>query len=109
MLLLQHSLQRMFVYAPYTVYRTPSKDGSEACSIHICAVPTKFLTANRSAVIQAKGESGWSLPLQKGAKKAYDEATQAVKLYFQHPNEELYRLMESLGPSSGWRGTFESL
>ena len=89
--------------------RTPSKMDLRHTPSTCTSCAPLFLAANPCAVLQAKGESGWSIPLQKGAKKAYDEATQVVKQYFQHPNKELYRLMESLGPSSGWRGTFESL
>ena len=28
---------------------------------------------------------------------------------YAHANQELYRLMASLGPSIGWRGTFEGV
>ena len=57
---------------------------------------------------QVKEESGWSIPLRGSAEENYAEALEELNAFFQHPNMELYRLMEALGPASGWRGTFKS-
>lgn len=55
---------------------------------------------------QVKEESGWSIPLRGSAEENYAQALEELNAYFLHPNKELYRLMEALGPASGWRGTF---
>ena len=57
---------------------------------------------------QVKEESGWSIPLRGSAEENYAEALEELNAFFLHPNKELYRLMEVLGPASGWRGTFKS-
>ena len=60
-------------------------------------------------MLQVKEESGWSIPLVikgKDTKEAYAKAILELYQYFEHPNKELYRMMEALGPESGWQGTF---
>jgi hypothetical protein len=55
----------------------------------------------------SKTSSGWSLPLKDGtAIQKYNHTIEKLYKFYAHPNEELYRLMEVLGPASGWRGKF---
>jgi hypothetical protein len=55
--------------------------------------------------MQAK-KNGWSIPLERGATVKYTDAMKDLYRFYDHANKELYRLMESLGPASGWRGEF---
>ncbi|GAX77034.1 hypothetical protein CEUSTIGMA_g4481.t1 [Chlamydomonas eustigma] len=55
----------------------------------------------------AKNSSGWSLPLKDAdALTKYAHTLEELYKFYSHPNKELYRLMEALGPSSGWTGKF---
>jgi hypothetical protein len=51
--------------------------------------------------------SGWSLPLKdKDAPETYSEVLLALRNFYKPANEELYRLMEAMGPTTGWTGRF---
>jgi hypothetical protein len=55
----------------------------------------------------AKKSSGWSLPLKDAdALTKYAHTLEWLYKFYAHPNEELYRMMEALGPASGWTGKF---
>ncbi|GAX77037.1 hypothetical protein CEUSTIGMA_g4484.t1 [Chlamydomonas eustigma] len=65
------------------------------------------LTEVRKAGESKNKESGWSLPLKdEDAPETYSEVLAALRSYYKPANEELYRLMEAMGPSSGWTGKF---
>jgi hypothetical protein len=51
--------------------------------------------------------SGWTLPLSdSNAKEKYAQTLSKLYRYYAEPNADLYRLLEGLGPSSGWTGMF---
>lgn len=58
-----------------------------------------------TSILQNKTASGFFLP-KHDVEKIPAEAIQALHAYFDRPNEQLYRLMASLGPDIGWRGRF---
>ena len=52
-----------------------------------------------------KQPRGFSTPYN-GSATSTEEVLQSLRLYYAHANAELYRLMEELGPGSGWTGAF---
>ena len=54
-----------------------------------------------------KNASGWSVPMSdRHAKTRYNSTLASLYEYYARANEDLYSLMKSLGPSSGWTGRF---
>ncbi len=51
-------------------------------------------------------KSGWSLPLPENARLEDAETIDMLYRFYAYANEELYKLMTSLGPSIGWKGRF---
>ena len=60
--------------------------------------------ASRNAQVQ-KQPRGFSTPYN-GSAAGTEGVLQSLRLYYAHANAELYRLMEQLGPGSGWTGAF---
>ena len=92
----------------------PGRDGQKTCKALHCCCPAAsqmerlLLVKHLPPALQIKEESGWSIPLRGSAEENYAEALEELNAFFLHPNKELYRLMEALGPASGWQGTFKS-
>ena len=54
-----------------------------------------------------KNASGWSLPLgEKNAMEKYASTLDMLYSYYANANEDLYSLLDSLGPGVGWSGKF---
>ena len=56
-------------------------------------------------ILQNKTSSGFILPKHE-VEKIPAEAIQELYRFFARPNEQLFRLMDALGPGIGWRGSF---
>ncbi len=52
--------------------------------------------------------SGWSIPKVENVEKTYAAELEMLYRFYGPANEELYRLLDSLGPKAGWRGRFPS-
>ncbi|GAX77033.1 hypothetical protein CEUSTIGMA_g4480.t1 [Chlamydomonas eustigma] len=64
-------------------------------------------TTDLNNAFLSKTTSGWSLPLKDGdAVQKYNSTIEKLYKFYAHPNQELYRLLKTMGPSSGWHGEF---
>lgn len=68
---------------------------------------TKGRRQEVDAAFRAKRESGWSLPMGEDVRGLYEETLEDLHAYYVEANEQLYRLMEELGPGAGWEGKWE--
>ncbi len=50
--------------------------------------------------------SGFRTPHRHDETIVHAKAIEYLYRFYAHANEELYRLADSLGPASGWSGTF---
>lgn len=60
-----------------------------------------------SAIFHAKTHSGWSLPMEAEVGRQYEGTKGALARFYVDANEELYRLVEAMGPRVGWEGRWE--
>ena len=56
---------------------------------------------------RSKNASGWSLPLSdRNAMVDYAKSLEFLYTYYARANQDLYALLGTMGPASGWSGAF---